>query len=78
MSIITLTHYDIGPLRVQIWEEATLWMRRRTWTCPDDPELGSFDDGDFEEAPASIDLRLLKAAQETAERRKEASHALRP
>jgi hypothetical protein len=58
---ITLTHYDLGPLKVQIWEEATWRMRRRIWTCPDDPELGSFENGDFEEAPVTIETLLLAA-----------------
>lgn len=58
---ITLTHYDLGPLNVHILEDATWWMRRRIWTCADDPELGSFEDGDFEEAPATIDRLLLAA-----------------
>lgn len=64
MTTITLTHYAIGPLRVHIWEDATWWKRRRTWTCDDDPELGSFEDGDFEEAPATIDRLLLAARDE--------------
>ena len=46
--IITLSHYERGPMQVQVWDEATFWMKRRTWTCPDDPELGSFDDADFD------------------------------
>lgn len=49
MKPITLSHYDRGPMRVAVWDEATLWMKRRTWTCVDDPELGSFDDEDFDE-----------------------------
>jgi hypothetical protein len=60
-TAITLTHYDLGPIRVHIFEDATWWFRRRTWSCPDDPELGSFEDGDFEESPRTIDLRLLAA-----------------
>lgn len=63
---ITLTHDDLGPIRVHIWEDATWWMRRRTWTCPDDPELGSFEDGDFEEPPTTIDRLLLAARNEIA------------
>lgn len=47
--VVTLSHYDHGPMRVQVWDEATFWMQRRTWTCPDDPELGSFEDADFDE-----------------------------
>lgn len=58
MTTITLTHYDLGPLRVAIWDEATWWMRKRQWTCPDDPELGTFDDGDFDEAPDQIEAAL--------------------
>jgi hypothetical protein len=64
---IKLTHYDLGPIYVRIWEDATWWTRRRTWTCPDDPELGSFEDTDFEEAPGTID-RLLLAARDAASR----------
>jgi hypothetical protein len=47
--IITLSHHDRGDMRVHVWDEASKWMRRRVWTCPDDPELGSFEDADFDE-----------------------------
>lgn len=47
--VITLSHYDRGPLSVAEWDEATFYMRKRQWTCPDDPELGSFEDEDFDE-----------------------------
>lgn len=46
---ITLSHYDRGPMRVKVWDEATSWMNRRQWTCPDNEELGTFDDEDFDE-----------------------------
>lgn len=59
--IITLTHYDHGPLEVAVWDEATWWMRKRHWTCPDDPELGTFDDGDFDETTDQIE-DLLEAS----------------
>jgi hypothetical protein len=58
---ITLTHYDLGRIPVRIAEDATWWFRRRHWTCDDDPELGVFEDSDFEEAPATIDTLLLAA-----------------
>ena len=67
--IITLSHYDHGDIRVQVWDEASEWMKRRTWTCPDNPELGSFEDEDFDEhygpPGARIDdvLAALKASE---------------
>ena len=51
---IVLDHYDLGPIRVAVWDEATLWMRRRQWTCPDDPERGTFEDGDFMEVVGEV------------------------
>lgn len=59
---ITLTHYDKGPLRVAVCDEATWWMGKRQWSCVDDPELGTFDDGDFDETPEQIDESLKEAA----------------
>ncbi len=59
---ITLSHYDRGPMKVQVWDEATWWMRRRTWTCPDDQELGSFEDEDFDEHYTGEIDALLSAA----------------
>jgi hypothetical protein len=67
---IQLTHYDLGPMWVRIAEDATWWFRRRHWTCDDDPELGVFEDTDFEEAPVTID-RLLLAARDAASRKVE-------
>lgn len=64
MITVELNHFDLGPMRVRIAEDATWWFRRRHWTCDDDPELGVFDDGDFEEAPATIDRLLLAARDE--------------
>lgn len=55
---ITLTHYERGPMRVAIYEDATWWMQRRVWSCTDDPELGSFEDGDFDETKEQIDALL--------------------
>jgi len=55
---ITLTHYDRGPMLVAIYDEATWWMQRRVWSSPDDPELGSFEDGDFDETKEQIDALL--------------------
>jgi hypothetical protein len=46
---ITLSHYDHGPMQVAVWDEAYVWEGKRTWTCPDNEELGSFDDADFDE-----------------------------
>ena len=59
---ITLTHYHHGPLEVAVWDEATWWMRKRQWTCPDDPERGTFDDGDFDETTEQIDAALAMEA----------------
>ena len=63
--IITLSHFDRGPMRVSVWEEATLWMKRRTWTCPDDPELGSFEDADFDEHYTGDIDSLISAATDS-------------
>lgn len=52
---ITLTHCERGPMQVAVWDEATWWMRCRQWTCPDDEELGTFEDDDFEETKEQID-----------------------
>jgi hypothetical protein len=62
MSTITLTHYEHGPMQVAVWDEATWWLRKRQWTCPDDPELGSFEDEDFDETSKQIDLLLARKA----------------
>jgi hypothetical protein len=58
---ITLTHYERGPMQVALFDEATWWMQRRIWSCPDDPELGSFEDEDFDETKEQIEA-LLKTA----------------
>lgn len=55
---ITLTHYDHGPMRVAVWDEATWWMRKRQWTCPDDEERGTFEDEDFDESKEQIEAAL--------------------
>ena len=64
--IITLSHFERGPMQVQVWDEATWWMKKRTWTCPDDPELGSFEDDEFDEHFTGEIDALLGAAQQTA------------
>ena len=66
MKPITLSHYDHGLLQVVVWDEATWWMGRRIWTCIDDPELGSFEDEDFDEhygPPGKRIDDMLEAAQ---------------
>jgi hypothetical protein len=63
---ITLTHYDNGPMQVAVWDEATWWMRRRQWTCPDDEERGTFEDEDFDESKEQIEA-LLSAAHAAAD-----------
>ncbi len=55
---ITLTHYDHGPMQVAVWDEATWWMGKRQWTCPDDEERGTFEDADFDETPEQIEAAL--------------------
>ena len=64
--VITLSHFERGPMQVQVWDEATLWMKKRTWTCPDDPELGSFEDNEFDEHFTGEIDALLGAAQQNA------------
>jgi hypothetical protein len=59
---ITLTHYDHGPIEVSVYEEATWWLRKRQWSCPDDPELGTFEDEDFDESREQIKAKLTEAA----------------
>ena len=59
---IMLTHHDHGPIWVAVWDEASLWYGERTWSCPDDPELGSFNDAEFEERPDQIEEALAQAA----------------
>lgn len=63
---IILHHLDLGRMSVSISEDATWWTRRRHWFCPDDPELGVFDDHDFEEAPSTIETKLLAARNSQA------------
>jgi hypothetical protein len=58
---IYLTHLDLGRLTVSLDEDATWRNRRRTWVSVTDPELGQFQDGVFEESPATIDTLLLTA-----------------
>jgi hypothetical protein len=60
---ITLTHYDRGPMQVAVWDEATWWMRKRQWTCPDDEELGTFEDEDFDESKDEIEVLLSAMAR---------------
>jgi len=60
---ITLTHYDRGPMQVAVWDEATWWMRKRQWTCPDDEELGTFEDEDFDESKDQIEALLSAVAR---------------
>jgi len=60
--IISLDHHEHGTIRVQVWDEATWWMKRRQWTCPDDPELGTFEDADFVETPEQITEQLAVSA----------------
>lgn len=59
MKKIKLTHYNHGPVEVAIYDEATWYMKRRMWYCPDNTELGAFDDGDFDEHVSHIE-RLLE------------------
>jgi hypothetical protein len=66
--VITLTHYEDGPMQVAVWDEATWWMRKRQWTMPDDPERGSFEDEDFDETKEQIEA-LLSAAHAAADDR---------
>ena len=58
MNAINLTHHEYGPMQVAVWDDATWWMRKRQWTCPDDPERGSFEDEDFDETKEQIDAAL--------------------
>ncbi len=60
---ILLNHHDHGPIWVAVWDEASLWYGERTWSCPDDPELGSFNDAEFEERPDQIAEALAAAAK---------------
>jgi hypothetical protein len=66
---ITLTHYDRGQMDVAIADDATWWMRKRHWFCPDDPELGIFEDEDFDETQAEIDKAWAIAVEDEAEER---------
>lgn len=66
---ITLTHYDLGQIDVAVWDEATWWMGKRQWTCPDDPECGTFEDADFDETKDEIATALAIANEDEAEDR---------
>jgi hypothetical protein len=55
---IRLHHHELGALEVAIEDEATWWLRQRHWFCPDEPEYGTFDDGEFEETPEQINALL--------------------
>ena len=59
--VITLDHHERGPVRVAVWDEATWWMGKRQFSCPDDPELGTFDDSDFMETTEQITEQLALA-----------------
>lgn len=72
---ITLTHYDYGPMQVAVWDEATWWMRKRQWTCPDDEERGTFEDEDFDESKDQIEA-LLSAAHAAADAGVSGAHAV--
>ena len=58
---IILDHYHYGPLRVAVYDEASWWMRCRQWSCVDDPELGTFDDDEFDETLDQISALLAIA-----------------
>jgi hypothetical protein len=60
-KVVTLTHYERGPIDVSVRDEATFWMQNRQWSCPNDEELGTFDDGDFDETTEQIDDLLATA-----------------
>jgi hypothetical protein len=58
--VITLTHHEHGAMRVRISEDATWWERKRIWTDTDsDGRL--YEDSDFAESDADINLKLLAA-----------------
>ena len=59
--VITLTHYELGAMQVRVWDEASWQERKRIWSCDGEPELGSFEDDDFEERREVIDQRLRDA-----------------
>jgi hypothetical protein len=58
--VLTLTHYERGPMRVSINEEHSYNLRRRVWDAIDtDGRL--FEDNDFDECPAEIEAKLMEA-----------------
>jgi hypothetical protein len=63
--VVNLTHFECGPMRMCIDEEATWWLRKRQWSCFDDPELGAFDDADFQETEEQINAALRAAEAAT-------------
>ena len=68
-KVIVLTHYVHGPIRVAVHDDATWHMQRRIWSSTDDPELGSFEDGDFDESTEWMDFLLISEdPKERAER----------
>jgi hypothetical protein len=75
-KVITLTHYDLGPIRVAINEEHSWYLRRRVWSGVD-TDGQTFEDGDFLEPEQTINCKLLVArASEIARGRAAESMAL--
>ena len=53
---ILVEHYDFGPLEVIASPEYKYWTGKLGFWCPDDPELGTFDEDEltFLDPPATI------------------------
>ena len=62
--VITLTHYDRGPMRVAINEEHSWYLRRRVWTGVD-TDGETFEDEDFDESVDQINA-FLRGEREPA------------
>jgi len=74
MTTIALTHDEHGPMMVRVHFEASFWARRRQWICDDAPELGYFDDAEFDEHVDLIDAMLEARSAADRARRLEADN----
>ena len=44
---ILVEHYEFGPLEVVASPEYKYWTGKSGFWCPDDPELGTFDEDEL-------------------------------
>lgn len=61
MTIITLTHYERGPMRVRLSDEASWWERKPIWTDVNS-DGALYEQGEFLETPEVIKAKIAENA----------------